>query len=344
MTETPYNFVNDGRFNALQQWLHDNDIAFDRLTVASADAGFRRYFRLYKDNYTYIAVDAPPEFEDTGAFLDIATRLNNSGLHAPAIHCYSLEKGFLLIEDLGRIHFQNAVDSIGQNKQADSPAIAKMYKNAMRKIIQMQQSTDTGGLPCYDRDFLTSELQLFTTWYLEKHLNATINDTQMDVIDNTFTKLVDSALEQPRAFVHRDFHCRNLMQLENEDIGIIDFQGAMTGPITYDPVSLLKDAYIDWPASFQQPLISQHIGALSDPVERPVYQRWFDFMGLQRHLKILGIFCRLKYRDNKPAYVDNLASVRKHIEDTLAGYRELSDFTNLLYTLHKDSQRDGHRK
>lgn len=339
MTETPYNFVNDGRFNALQQWLHDSDVAFDKLTVASADAGFRRYFRLYKDDYTYIAVDAPPEFEDTKAFLNIAMRLKNSGLHAPAVHCYSLENGFLLVEDLGRIHLQNAVESNGQHNPADSPATVKMYRKAMQTIIKMQQSTDTTGLPAYDSDFLTSELRLFTTWYLKKHLNITLNNAQMTIIDTTFTQLVDSALQQPQAFVHRDFHCRNLMQLENNDIGIIDFQGAMTGPITYDPVSLLKDVYIDWPSSFQRHLINQHISALSYPVDRLVYQRWFDFMGLQRHLKILGIFCRLHYRDNKPAYLDNLAAVRRHIENTLTGYPELSEFTSLFYTLHKDSQK-----
>ncbi len=331
MTQTPYNSVNDERIQSLVKWLADNDFKYNNLNVVPTDAGFRRYFRLQTDNSSLVAVDAPPEHEDTSAFLDIAERLASSGLHPPQIHCYSTEMGFLVVEDLGQSHIQQTL-----HKAPDNTALAAdLYQTAMQGITQMQTMTDTTALPVCDGDFLRAELELFTHWYLDKHLGISIDHAQLAIINSTFETLINSATEQPYRFMHRDYHCRNLMVLANNSIGIIDFQGAMLGPITYDPVSLLKDAYLDWPTDFQNPLIDQHHNSVTPTVDSQTYARWFDFMGLQRHLKILGIFCRLHYRDNKPDYLDNLCRVRSQVENTVAKYPQLSEFSRLLSHCHQ---------
>lgn len=333
MTETPYNSVNDERLHGLIEWLAENNFSYNKLTTASADAGFRRYFRLHKDNSSLIAVDAPPEYEDTPAFIDIAARLAKSGLQPPQLLRYSTEKGFLVVEDLGQTHIQQAL----QNAPGDTNLAVELYQTSMQAIIQMQASTEAHGLPACDRRFLRSELELFPHWYLKIHLGQTITSDQQVIIDHAFDVLLDSASEQPSRFMHRDFHCRNLMVLDNKRIGIIDFQGAMIGPITYDPVSLLRDVYLDWPAEFQNTFIEQHRITLIPDVDIQTYTRWLDLMGLQRQLKILGIFCRLNYRDNKPDYLDNLARVCRQVTNTLAIYPQLSEFSQ-LFSHYNDNQ------
>lgn len=330
MTQTPYNSVNDARLQALIEWLTENNFSYNKLTVVSADAGFRRYFRLHKDNSSLIAVDAPTEYEDTPAFLDIAERLAASGLRPPQVHCYSSEKGFLVVEDFGQTHIQQSL----QNAPGESPLAMDLYQRAMHGISHMQAATSNCNLPVCDRDFLRSELELFPLWYLKTHLGNSVDSTQQAIIDNTFEILIDSATEQPYRFMHRDYHCRNLMVLPKSEIGIIDFQGAMLGPVTYDPVSLLKDAYLEWTTDFKKPLMEQHRITLTPAVDKQTYTHWFDLMGLQRHLKILGIFCRLNYRDNKPGYLNNLARVRVQVETTLANYPQLYEFRDLFSSCH----------
>ena len=330
MIETPYNSVNDERLQSLLHWLNSKGIDFDHLTVASADAGFRRYFRLHNQNSSLIAVDAPPEYEDTAAFIAIANSLRNSGLRPPTIHCYSSEKGFLLIEDFGDRHLQQSLE---QN-QTDGTLPNHLYQQAMTSIERMQKHTDTTLLPVCDSAFLRAELELFPTWYLNTHRDIHLDSEQREILNNTFDTLTWSATAQPYRFMHRDYHCRNLMVSDQDTLGLIDFQGAMLGPVTYDPVSLLKDVYIDLSADFQQQLMERHRATLTPEIVPQTYQRWFDLMGLQRHLKILGIFSRLKHRDNKPHYLSHLPTVISHIEKTLANYAELSEFYALFKQLH----------
>lgn len=330
MIETPYNSVNDQRLQLMLQWLNREGVDFDQCTVASADAGFRRYFRLHKQDSSLIAVDAPPEYEDTGAFIDIADRLLNSGLRTPTIHCYNSEKGFLLIEDFGDQHLQQSIES----RSNDESQVVHLYQQAMTSIARMQSQTDTSQLPVCDDKFLRSELELFPEWYLSIHREIILDSKQREILDKTFDSLIQSATEQPYRFMHRDYHCRNLMVPDQNALGLIDFQGAMNGPVTYDPVSLLKDVYIDLPSKLQQHLIEQHRATLTPAIDIPTYQRWFNLMGLQRHLKILGIFSRLKYRDNKPDYLANLPTVINHIEKVLVDYPELSEFSILFKQWH----------
>lgn len=341
MTKTPYNFVSDERFQQLRTWLIGQGYNTNNLIPLSADAGFRRYFRLQIDRGTLVAVDAPPEYEDTAAFLNVARRLNKTGLLTPEVHCYNLEKGFMLLSDLGSLHLQDTATP-------DNIEIAQpLYNKALRALIQMQGNTATAGLPVYSAEFLRQELELFPQWYLQKHLQYNGNAKTKKQLQLCFDLCIDSAQEQPAVFVHRDYHCRNLMIQANNDIAIIDFQGAMLGSVTYDLVSLLRDAYVEWPESFIEPMLKMHYQSLqvtlsntatgstaSDKdMNMDTYRRWFDLMGLQRHLKILGIFCRLHYRDGKSHYLDNIPLVRKHVVAVCQNYPELSVLHDLLMQL-----------
>ena len=312
------------------KWLQPEGIHFEHFTIASADAGFRRYFRLHKQDSSLIAVDAPPEYEDTNAFIDIADRLAKSGLRVPKIHCYSSEMGFLVIEDFGARHLQQVIESDKQEKALAAP----LYHQAMTAIERMQGQTITTQLPVCDSRFLLSELELFPEWYLKVHRNIDLNTNQRDIVKRTFNLLIESATEQPYRFMHRDYHCRNLMVPDETTLGIIDFQGAMLGPVTYDPVSLLTDVYVKLPTDLQEQLKAQHRATLAPETNPHTYQQWFDWMGLQRHLKILGLFCRLKYRDNKPHYLNHLPTVIGHIDNTLARYPEMTEFYTLFKQLH----------
>lgn len=348
MTKSPYNFVSDERFQQLRSWLITHGYNTDSLTPLSADAGFRRYFRLQTDSGTLVAVDAPPEYEDTKTFLNVARRLSMTGLNTPDIHCYNLEKGFMLLSDLGSVHLQDIATP--GNIELAKP----LYADALHSLIKMQGNTTTDGLPVYSAQFLRQELDLFPEWYLQKHLQYNCCADTSSQLQSCFDLCIDSAQEQPSVFVHRDYHCRNLMIQSNNDIAIIDFQGAMAGPITYDLVSLLRDAYVEWPETFIEPMLKEHYQSLQTTQKKTsltttvsgsttsalhannaktsmaTYRRWFDLMGLQRHLKILGIFCRLHYRDGKSHYLDNIPLVLKHIKTVCLNYPEFSALHDLL--------------
>ena len=324
MTESSYNSDSDERYCMLIRWLKDSGVSYKNITAASSDASFRRYFRLYNDVKTLIAVDAPPEHEDNRRFIDIANRLRDSGLHAPEVICYSLENGFLIVEDLGDTVLQQALQS------ADSKRVDQLYTGAFDCINTMQAKTSTTDLPLFDSKLLTTEMQLFPDWYLEHHLQYQAKDDEKCVIEAVFKLCLNNVSQQPQTFVHRDFHCRNLLIQSEAVPGIIDFQDAVKGPVTYDPVSLLKDAYIDWPDEFINKFANKHRLSLS-PVPAPEqYDRWFDLMGLQRHIKILGIFSRLYHRDGKSQYLNDIPLVLQHIYRTTKKYPELTAFHQLL--------------
>ena len=312
------------RMSQLEEWL--NSIPDDELTdvrPASSDASFRRYFRATSENTgrTFIIMDAPPDKEDCRPFIHITELLRSVNVNAPAIITMDLEKGFLLLDDLGDRQYLDHLDQQNSNR---------LYSDALESLINMQRIKD--DLPPYDRQKLLDEMGLFEPWYLNRHLGISLDAEQKSALDAVFQLLIDSALEQPRVFVHRDYHSRNLMLVDDNNPGVIDYQDAVIGPVTYDLVSLFKDCYIEWPRDRVENWLDQYLQhtAVEIPVNRSRFIRWFDLMGVQRHLKVLGIFARLNYRDGKSQYLDDLPLTLKYVVDTCKQYDELSSLMDLL--------------
>ncbi len=290
----------DLRLQQLTHWVKET-LPEAILTVASADASFRRYFRIYYQNKTMIAMDAPPDKEDSQPFIDITQRLLAVGVHAPKIIRQSLEQGFLLLSDLGSTPY---LDQLNKTT-ADS-----LYADAIKALLKIQQA-DTTNLPIYNADLLQTEMQLMPDWFLGTHLKIELNSEQQQLITDTFNALTEAILQQPQIFVHRDYHSRNLMVTTDDNPGVIDYQDAVLGAVTYDLVSLLRDCYIAWPTNkVEQWALSyrdQAVAAgLIEAVDKQTFMQWFDLMGLQRHIKVLGIFARLYHRDGKTNYLNDL--------------------------------------
>jgi aminoglycoside/choline kinase family phosphotransferase len=320
----------DFRVMQLGRWLRE-DLGFTdgRIAPASADASFRRYFRVTRGGDSYIAMDAPPAKENLGSFLHVAGMLAGLGLHVPGVLARNLQQGFLLLTDLGT---RSYLDELAQDRDVD-----RLYSDAIAALVRMQ----AGGrdiartLPAYDRGLLTAEMQLMPEWFLHRHLRLTLGPDTKAMLESLYGTLLQSAQAQPASFVHRDYHSRNLMLCEENNPGILDFQDAVYGPLTYDLVSLLKDCYIEWPESRVRGWILQYRGLLRradlDPdVSHAQFVRWFDLMGLQRHIKVLGIFCRLYYRDRKPQYLKDLPRVLRQARTTAAAYPETMEFADFL--------------
>ena len=308
------------------------------ISVASADASFRSYWRVQADNAsTWIAMDAPPDKEDLTAWLDVDARLRAAGLHAPEILAVDHAQGFVLMEDLGgRTYLPELAHE----------SVDALYADALDALLRMQRTVDVQGLPEYNHDRLVAEMELLPEWFLQRHLGFAITCDERDTIEAAFSFLAHAADEQPRAFVHRDFHSRNLMIVDRDadadpsgmraNPGIIDFQDAVIGPITYDLVSLLRDCYIEWDdervsgwiESYRLRLQTAHL--LNTEVSATQFTRWFDLIGLQRHIKVLGIFCRLWYRDGKRQYLADLALCWRYAIGVARRYPELHDFAALL--------------
>lgn len=288
---------------------------------ASADASFRRYFRIFVEDQTFIVMDAPPQHEDCGPFLKVAEILAEAGVHVPRIMAFNAERGLMLLSDLGNTTFLQAL--------TDQPETAQgMYGDAMEALIAMQLSLHANYLPLYDKNLLLKELKLFPEWYIAKHLQTKLSERQQTVLNSVFEHIVQNNLAQPKVLVHRDYHSRNLM-VTSPNPGIIDFQDAVYGPITYDLVSLFKDAYIrweeeqilDWVIRYWEK--ARKAGLPVDPDFASFY-RDFEWMGVQRHLKVLGIFARLNYRDGKSTYLNDMPVVMGYLRKTCERYRELS--------------------
>lgn len=293
------------------------------LEVASSDASFRRYFRVHQHDHSRIVMDAPPEHEDIDSFVRIAEFLSSTGTHVPRIFAKNLEQGFLLLSDLGNTSYLSALNE----QSADA-----LYRAAIDEIIKMQLApTADIELASYDDEKLLAELRLFPDWFIQKHLSL----TPPPELNAVFELLIANASEQPQYFVHRDYHSRNLMLGADNEVGVIDFQDAVIGPVTYDLVSLLRDCYIEWPQNkldnwlnyyFEQAVENQ----LLTGHNRSEFIRWFDLMGLQRHLKVLGIFCRLNYRDGKAGYMNDLPLTLKYVLQVTARYPELAPLHQYL--------------
>ena len=317
----------DLRLEQLKVWLNDNKVTYQDIAPASADASFRRYFRITDADKTFIVMDAPPEKEDCAPFVKIAKLLLSYGLNVPEIIQQDLEQGFLLLSDLGNTVFLSKLN----NNTVDD-----MYGSAMQSLLHMQKN-EKPNLPAYDETLLRNELNLFPDWYLDKQLNVTLSEKQKEVLEQTFDSLIKNALEQPQVFVHRDYHSRNLMVNDKNSVvpGIIDFQDAVIGAVTYDLVSLLKDCYIDWPREKIEAWVkyfhseAESLGII-DKVSFNDFLRWFDLMGLQRHLKVAGIFSRLKHRDGKTGYLKDIPRTMDYVVDVVKRYPEFKPLQALL--------------
>jgi hypothetical protein len=264
-------------------------------------------------------MDAPPDKEDCRPFVDVAARLETAGLHVPHIHAADLAQGFLLLEDLGSVSYLQALDETTADR---------LYGDAIDALVRLQQA-GVEGLPPYDEALLRRELQLFPEWLLERHLGLALSEDERRVLDRTFDLLVENALEQPVVCVHRDYHSRNLMVVSERNPGIIDFQDAVAGPITYDLVSLLRDCYIRWPADRVARWLrdfQERVGGL----DLEQLRRWFDRMGVQRQLKAAGIFARLNHRDGKPGYLADIPRTLGYIVEVAERDRAVRPLAGLL--------------
>jgi len=315
----------DARKLALTNWVTLQTPVEQRpieLISLGSDAGFRRYFR-YQNPSQWLAVDAPPATEDTHQFLAIARLIEQQGVRSPRIAAADASQGFLLVEDMGdRLFF----------READANNADGLYQQAISTLLQLQRIQDNAVLiPRYDRTLLRRELEIFSEWFADKLLGHPLASTEQNLLDELFRQLEDNALTQPQTFVHRDYHSRNLLLLEDNSLGVIDFQGALWGGVTYDLVSLLRDCYLRWPAEkvkrwaldyHQQAIKANIIPAVSEEE----FLRWFDWMGLQRHIKVLGIFARLNLRDGKTGYLNDLPLVLRYTLEVAEQYPELHAF------------------
>lgn len=326
----------DVRLQQLQNWL-DRELPalFAReewcpvpestLIPASSDASFRRYFRCVADGRTLIAMDAPPPQENCEPFVRIAGLLAETGVNVPLIYAADLHQGFLLLSDLGNQTFLDVMNETN----ADA-----LFDRAIDALLAIQARADVSTLPAYDDALLRRELQLFPEWYLGRHVNVELDSTQQRYWERTCEVLVQSALEQPRVFVHRDYMPRNLM-MSSPNPGILDFQDAVNGPVTYDITCLFKDAFLSWPdekiTAWLQ-LYWERARAAGIPVHDSfeAFHRASDLMGVQRHLKVIGIFARIWHRDGKPRYVADVPRFFGYIEAVLARRPELADLHSLL--------------
>jgi aminoglycoside/choline kinase family phosphotransferase len=327
-----------GRSQALRRFaeaaLSDTGLT---IAAASADASFRSYWRVTGAHGARIVMDAPPDKEDLEPWLDIGERLRNAGLHAPHVLAVDRARGFVLMEDLGvRTYLP----------ELDAQSVDELYGTALDALLRMQTSVETRGLQLFNRTQLINEMALLPPWFLQRHLGLTPRPDDLAIIDNAFAFLANEIREQPHVFMHRDYHSRNLLVVDADppgietpalrSPGIIDFQGAFIGPITYDLASLLRDCYIEWDGTRVDTWMESHRLRLRDErliahnVDIMRFRRWFDLTGLQRHIKVLGIFCRLWYRDGKVQYLADLPLAWRYVIGVASRYPELAAFVTLL--------------
>ncbi|MBB3243016.1 hypothetical protein FHW68_004580 [Pseudomonas sp. Tn43] len=298
------------------------------LTAASSDASFRRYFRWEGAGRSFVVMDAPPPQENCKPFVDIAFLLAKSGINVPKIYAEDLERGFLLLNDLGNKTYLDVIDS----ENADD-----LFKDALQALLAFQQLPMVAPLPSYDVALLRRELELFPEWYVKRELGIEFDSAQQTLWQQVSDLLIDSALAQPKVLVHRDFMPRNLM-LSEPNPGVLDFQDAVYGPVTYDVTCLFKDAFLSWPEERVRGWLEdywQQAGALDIPVQPDFedFLRASDLMGVQRHLKVIGIFARICHRDGKPRYLGDVPRFFAYIDTVIARRPELAELGELLASL-----------
>lgn len=332
----------DGRLEGLEAWLHTCLPALfvargwgvpgaARLTPASSDASFRRYFRWEDGARSLIVMDAPPPQEDCRPFVKVASLLAGAGVHVPEILAADLDRGYLLLPDLGRQTYLEVIDE----GNADA-----LFEDALKALVAFQRLPVEGLLPAYDEALLRRELQLFPDWYLARHLGVTLMGEALVAWERTCELLVASALAQPRVLVHRDYMPRNLM-LSSPNPGVLDFQDAVFGPVTYDVTCLFKDAFLSWPEARVEAWLRRYWqlaqeAGISLPASFAEFQRASDLMGAQRHLKVIGIFARICHRDGKPKYLGDVPRFFAYLDTVIARRPELAPLGELLAGLPKE--------
>ena len=315
---------NDGLKNWIKEYLPGQLLGDDiDLAVVSGDAGFRKYFRI-NSRPPMVATYAPPQQENNIGFVRIGLALSRAGVHTPRVYAVDYKHGYLLQEDLGAELYQDSLTA----QTAEG-----LYERAEAVLLKIQQvPADTHVFPEYCVDRLRDEMALFCQWFVVELLGHPLTIAEQQMLERLFDVLVNNALEQPQVVVHRDFHSRNLMLLPNHDVGVIDFQDAVIGPSTYDLVSLLRDCYVHWPQSLVNQRMCRFLhkakeaGLAAEDVTEQQYERWFDLMGLQRHIKVLGIFARLCLRDGKSGYLADLPLVIRYTLEVAQRYADTQDF------------------
>lgn len=320
----------DHRLTHLLNWLTYSGYTITDCTLASTDASFRRYFRVWNDGHSYIVMDAPPHQENVRPFLSIASIMRDAGVQTPRIYASDIYQGFVLLEDFGDTSYLSALKDT---------TVDTLYADACNTLLRLQTSINVHdiNLPVYNEALLYRELELFREWYLSQLLGLTLSPSENSLLDTTWHYLIENALEQPKVCVHRDYHSRNLMVTEKNNPGVLDFQDAVIGPITYDLVSLFRDCYIDWPHEkiykwvkeyenqLQEEGILNHLGILR-------FYKWFTLMGVQRHLKAIGIFSRLKLRDHKSGYLRDIPRTLRYVIEAGQNDPHLTTFVDFLET------------
>jgi aminoglycoside/choline kinase family phosphotransferase len=320
----------DARLALIDDWLsRELRLPATRIEPASSDASFRRYFRVFTDGASYIVMDAPPQHEDVRPYLKVSRLLESLGAHVPHVHETDTARGLLLLEDLGTTLYLDRLNA------GDDPE--PLYRDALAALaaIQVRGREASRELPPYDHAALERELALMPEWLLRRHLALEPSAAEAELIAASFGFLIGEGLAQPEVFVHRDYHSRNLMVVSGRNPGVIDFQDALRGPVGYDLVSLLKDCYIAWPrarvvgwvSGYRAQLVALGGAAGAGEAE---FLRWFDLIGVQRHIKVLGIFCRLWYRDGKAGYLADLPRVLAYVLESCAQYAELEPLGRFL--------------
>lgn len=315
------------RLQRLTAWTR-NHLPNAQLAPASADASFRRYFRAVNDSGSYIVMDAPPSHEDCTPFLHVARLFRAAGANTPEILAENLEEGFLLLSDFGNTTYLTALN----DNTAD-----RLYRDANQALIQIQLASRPGELPEYDAELLLREMRLFPDWYVARHLGIELTEAQRGIVETAFAAILANNLAQPRVYVHRDWHSRNLM-VTDPNPGVLDFQDAVYGPISYDLVSIYKDAYIHWDEERVLDWViryweSARRAGLPLPADFGDFYRDFEWMGIQRHIKVLGIFARLYHRDGKDGYLKDMPLVLAYLKKACGRYNGLGDFLRLLEEL-----------
>jgi aminoglycoside/choline kinase family phosphotransferase len=338
---TPSVAPNDARRDQLTAWLmslpRQHSIEPETLAVASADASFRRYFRVAAGAGTRIVMDAPPGKEDVRPFIHVAQLLRSAGLHAPEVIEVDEQQGFLLLSDLGRETYLAVLN------ESNAP---QLFSDAIDALVRWQRATRPGELPPYDEALLRRELDLFPEWYVARHLKHELTTAQRNVLDAMFRRILASNLAQPAVFVHRDYMPRNLM-VASPNPGVLDFQDAVLGPISYDVASLFRDAFVSWD---EQRVIDWSIrywerarrAGLPVAADFGSFWRDLEWMGLQRHLKVLGIFARINYRDGKPHYLADTPRFVAYVRAAARRYDELTPLAHLLDELEGVARRVGY--
>ncbi len=326
----------DLRLQRLRDWIRSfPDFDAGSIEVASADASFRRYFRLRRhDGVSWVAMDAPPDKEDLGTYLRVTALLESCGVHVPHVLAADTALGFALIEDLGNTHMLTAL-----HRGADAAAL---YDAALAELARLQLGGDGASreLSPYDNATLLREMQLLPDWYCRKHLDFEPSGAEQALLARTFDWLAAGALTQPQVFVHRDYHSRNLMVMRERSPGVIDFQDALRGPVGYDLASILKDCYIDWPRArvvewltrYRAQLLATTAGRALAGSSDQQFIAWVDLIGLQRHIKVLGIFARLCWRDGKTGYLGDLPRTLAYVQQAARLFPELAAFADFVDT------------